>query len=65
MFSVPFLQSAPLFLPTHLIEGDMVVFYTVYTLSFFNHKLRSSSQNSGALADTRVFGMMFLEKYDP
>ena len=28
---------------------------------FSNHKLRYSSQNSGALTDTRVFGMPFLE----
>ena len=39
----------------------MVVSYTVYTLLFFNHKLRSSSQNSGASLDTRVWGMSFLE----
>ena len=32
-----------------------------FTLYFFNRKLRSSSQYSGALLDTRVFGMLFLE----
>ena len=39
----------------------MAVSYTVYTLFFSNHKLRSLLQNSGALSDTRVFGMLFLE----
>ena len=58
---VPFLQSAPFFPSTHLIEGDMPVSYTVYTLFFSNHKLRFSSQNSGALSDTKVFGILFLE----
>ena len=34
MLSVPFLWSASFFPPTHLIEGDMAVSYTVYTLFF-------------------------------
>ena len=38
----------------------MAMSYTVYTL-FSNHKLRSSSQNSGALFDTSVFDMPFLK----
>ena len=32
-----------------------------FTPYFSNHNLRSSSQNFGALSDTRVFGMPFLE----
>ena len=61
MLSVSFLRSTPFFPPTHSIEEYMTVSYTVYTLFFSNHKLRSSSRNSGALSDTRVFGMLFLE----
>ena len=61
MLSVPFLQPAPFFPPTHSIDGDMAVSYTIYTLFFSNYKLRCSSRNSGALSDTRVFGMPFLE----
>ena len=34
---------------------------SVFHLIFSNHKLKSSSQNSGALSDTRVFGIPFLE----
>ena len=32
-----------------------------FTPYFSNHKLRSSSQNSGALLETKDFGMLFLE----
>ena len=39
----------------------MAVSYNGLHPIFTNHKLRSSSQNSGALSDTRVFGMLFLE----
>ena len=39
----------------------MAVSYTIYTLFFSNHKLRSSLQNFDALSDTRIFGMLFLE----
>ena len=53
VLSVTFLQSSPFFPPIHSIESDMMVSYTVYT--------RFSSQSSGALSDTRVFGMPFLE----
>ena len=31
---VPFLRSAEFFPPTHSIEGDMAVSYTVYTIFF-------------------------------
>ena len=62
MLSFPFLRSAPYFPLTHSIEGDKAVSYTVYTLFFFfNHKLSSSSQNSGVVPDIRVFGKPFLE----
>ena len=59
MFSVPFLWSPLFFPPTHLIEGDIVMSYSLHPI-FSNDKSRSS-QNSGALSDTRVFGMPFLE----
>ena len=61
MLSVAYLRSIPFFPPTNSIEGDMVVSYTVYTLFFSNHKLKSSWQKFGALSDTRVFGMPFME----
>ena len=61
MLSIPFLRSAPFFPPTHLIEGDMTVSYTVNTLFFPTMKLKSLLRDSSVLSDTRIFSMPFLE----
>ena len=63
VLSVPFLRSVPFFLPTHSIEGDMAMSYTVFTLFF--SKIKIFMSKFWFIVGYQGFWWVVSGKYDP